>query len=179
MRPGRWTARGGGPGAFPHSRTCVAKSKDTRGKARATVRIPGAAMHRDKTFTIEVWNDFCVPHCYTGETHLLRAIGQLGLEEKISVRLRAFELDPGFPPGKTIDVPRCVAKKYGCSLPEALEKIGAASRMARKADIDMKFASAIFCNTRTAHRVLKFAEKEFGDAKALELNFALLGAYFT
>ena len=131
------------------------------------------------TFVIEVWNDFCVPHCYTGETLLLRAIEDLGLGGRIRIRLRAFELDPGFPPGETIDVPHCVAKKYGCTLPEALEKIEAAAGMARRAGIDMKFASAIFCNTRSAHRVLKLAEQDYGDAKALEVNFAFLAACFT
>lgn len=129
--------------------------------------------------TIEVWNDICVPHCYTGEVVLLRAIEDLGLQGRVRVKLRAFELDPAFPPGKTLDVPHCVAQKYGCSLPEALEKIEAASAMARKAGIDMKFASAVFCNTRPAHRVLKYAASEFGDATALKVNLAFLAAYFT
>ncbi|WP_165079152.1 MULTISPECIES: DsbA family protein [unclassified Desulfovibrio] len=133
----------------------------------------------DKQYTVEVWNDTCVPHCYTGEVVLLRAIADLGLRERVKVRLRAFELDPGFPPGKTIEVPRCVAKKYGCSVPEALEKIAAAEAMARKAGIDMKFAGAVFCNTRSSHRVLKYAASEFGDATALQVNLAFLGAYFT
>lgn len=133
----------------------------------------------EQRYTIEVWNDICVPHCYTGEVVLLRAIEELGLRECVQLRLRAFELDPTFPPGKTIDVPHCVAQKYGCSVSEALEKIEAAEAMARKAGIDMKFAGAVFCNTRPAHRVLKFAEREYGDVAALKVNFAFLAAYFT
>ena len=109
---------------------------------------------------IEIWNDFCVPHCYTGETLLVRAISVLALTEKIAIRLRAFELDPSFPKGRTIDVPQCVARKYGCSLPYALEKIEAAAGMSRAVGIDMKFRTAIFCNTRDAHRLLKFAYTE-------------------
>lgn len=62
---------------------------------------------------IGIWNDFCVPHCYTGETLLVRAIDELGLQLRIDIRLRAFELDPSFPKGETIDVPECVARKYG------------------------------------------------------------------
>lgn len=128
---------------------------------------------------IDIWNDFCVPHCYTGETLLIRAMEELGVRDKVKIRLRAFELDPSFPKGKTIDVPRCVAKKYGCSLPEALEKIEAASGMARTAGIDMKFSTAIFYNTRDAHRLLKSAYAEYGNELALQLNFALFAAYFT
>lgn len=128
---------------------------------------------------IGIWNDFCVPHCYTGETLLIRALDELCMRERVKIRLRAFELDPAFPKGKTIDVPQCVARKYGCSLPEALEKIEAASSMAMSEGIDMRFRTAIFCNTRDAHRLLKFAYAEYGDKLALELNFALFAAYFT
>ena len=128
---------------------------------------------------IEIWNDFCVPHCYTGETLLLRAIDEMGLASRIDIRLRAFELDPAFPKGKTIDVPQCVARKYGCTLPEALEKIEAAASMARAAGIDMKFKTAVFFNTRDAHRLMKFAYAEYGNKMALDLNFALFAAYFT
>lgn len=127
---------------------------------------------------IENWNDFCVPHCYTDETLLIRALEELGVKDRIEIRLRAFELDPSFPKGKTIDVPQCVARKYGCSLPEALEKIEAASSLARDAGIDMKFRTAVFCNTRDAHRLMKFAYAEYGDELALKLNFALFAAYF-
>lgn len=71
---------------------------------------------------IDIWNNFCVPHCYTGETLLLRAIDEMGMTSKINIKLRAFELDPAFPKSRTIDVPHCVAGKYGCSLPKALER---------------------------------------------------------
>lgn len=128
---------------------------------------------------IEIWNDFCVPHCYTGETLLARAIAEMGFAGKIEIRLHSFELDPTFPRGKTIDVPHCVARKYGCSLPEALEKIEAAASMARAAGIDMKFKTAVFCNTRDAHRLMKFAYTTYGNEMALKLNFALFAAYFT
>lgn len=128
---------------------------------------------------IEIWNDFCVPHCYTGETLLLRAIDEMGLASRIDLRLRVFELDPSFPKGKTIDVPQCVARKYGCTLPEALEKIDAAASMAKAAGIDMKFRTAVFCNTRNAHRLMKFAYAEYGNKMALDLDFALFAAYFT
>lgn len=100
---------------------------------------------------IEIWNDFCVPHCYTGEFLQISAMEKLGVKDQIAIRLRALELDPSFPKGKTIDVPQCVARKCGCTLPETLEKIGVAASMARAAGIDMKFSSAIFCNTRNAH----------------------------
>lgn len=128
---------------------------------------------------IEIWNDFCVPHCYTGETLLLRAITQMGLASQIDIKLRAFELDPTFPQGKTVDVPHCVARKYGCTLPEALEKIEMTENMARAAGIDMKFKTAVFCNTRNAHRLMKFAYATYGNEMALKLNFALFAAYFT
>lgn len=128
---------------------------------------------------IVVWNDFCVPHCYTGETLLFRAIRELGMENRITVNLRAFELDPTFPEGQVIDVPECVAKKYGCSLPEALQKIEYAASLGRQAGIDMKFQTAVFCNTRNAHRLLKYAEHTYGNEMALKLNFALFDAYFT
>lgn len=128
---------------------------------------------------ITVWSDFCVPHCYTGEILLVRAIEELGFKKEITIKLRSFELDPGFPKGKTIDVPQCVAQKYHCSLPEALQKIEVAANMGRQAGIDMKFKTAVFCNTRDAHRILKMTEDKYGNDMALKLNFALFDAYFT
>lgn len=120
-----------------------------------------------------------MPHCYTGETLLVRAIDELGLTDKIGIKLKAFELDPAFPKGQTIDVPQCVARKYHCSMPEALEKIEYAAQMARAVGIDMKFRTAVFCNTSDAHRLLKCAENHYGRETALKLNFDLFAAYFT
>lgn len=128
---------------------------------------------------IQIWNDFCVPHCYTGEVLLSKAIEELGLSNKVSLKLRAFELDPDFPKGKIIDIPTCVARKYGCSMAEGLKKIEYAAQLGREAGIDIRFRSAVFCNTRDAHRLLKFSQIEHGDNKAWQLNMALLHAYFT
>ena len=142
-------------------------------------RKPEICRYEELRMEIEIWNDFCVPHCYTGETLLLRALEEMGVKDLVSIRLGAFELDPSFPKNRTIDVPQCVARKYGCSIPEALEKIAAASNLARAAGIDMKFITAVFCNTRNAHRLLKFAYAKYGSETALKLNFALFAAYFT
>lgn len=30
---------------------------------------------------IEIWNDFCVPLCYTGKIQLMKAITQFGIED--------------------------------------------------------------------------------------------------
>lgn len=128
---------------------------------------------------IKVWNDFCVPHCYTGEVLLLKAINELDLENKVTVRLKTFELDPTFPKGQTIGVPECVAKKYGCSMEEGLEKIEYASMLGREAGIDMRFKTTVFCNMRDAHRLLKYVEHEYGNEAALKFNFVLMDAYFT
>lgn len=128
---------------------------------------------------IKIWNDFCVPHCYTGETLLFKAIEEFGMTEKTKVRLKSFELDPTFPKGETIDVPECVAKKYGCSMEDGLEKIEYASMLGREAGLDMRFRTAVFCNMRDAHRVLKYVEHTYGNHAALKFNFVLMDAYFT
>ena len=64
---------------------------------------------------------------------MLKAIDELNLKNKVTVRLKAFELDPTFPKGQNIDIPSCVAKKYGCSMEEGLEKIEYASMLGREA----------------------------------------------
>ncbi|MDE5831833.1 MAG: hypothetical protein K2H64_02415 [Desulfovibrio sp.] len=43
----------------------------------------------------------------------------------------------------------------------------------------MKFRTAVFCNTRDAHRLMKFAYADYDNQIALDLNFALFAAYFT
>lgn len=54
-----------------------------------------------------------------------------------------------------------------------------AEELARSAGIDMKFGMAVFCNTRNAHRLMKFAYAQYGSGVALKLNFNLFAAYFT
>lgn len=127
---------------------------------------------------IDIWNDFCVPHCFTGETSFLRALREMGIEKEFESRLRAFELDPGFPKGKELSMPQYVEKKYGCSLSEAINKIEIAENLAKEAGIDMNFKSSVFYNTRNAHRVLKYVEEMYGNEKAWQFNFALFNAFF-
>lgn len=51
--------------------------------------------------------------------------------------------------------------------------------MARAAGIDMKFGTAVFCNTRDAHRLMKCAYSAYVNDMALRLNLAIFAAYFT
>lgn len=63
---------------------------------------------------------------------------------------------------------RRAASKYGCALPEALEKIEADSSMASSAGIDMRFGTAVFRNTGDARIARAFVLLEVISLDAAE-----------
>ena len=64
---------------------------------------------------IDVWSDMVCPWCYLGSRRLSTAIDrfrELHPDTDVSVRWRAFELDPGAPP-EPQDLRTALEKKYG------------------------------------------------------------------
>lgn len=129
--------------------------------------------------TISVWSDFACPYCYIGETRLQNAIRDLGVEDRVSLDYRAYELDQhasATPPAETT-VAR-YARKY--HLPEglAIKKVEEISQMGRDMGLDFNYANVRFSNTRDAHRLMKLAEDKYDRTTVDRLNSALFDAYF-
>lgn len=129
--------------------------------------------------TLTIWSDFACPYCYIGETRLQRAIEELGLQDKVQIDYRAFELDPTAPKEVTTTTPERFAMKYRLSVPEAKAQIEHISQLGREVGIDFKYMTTQYSNTRDAHRLMKLAEAKYGKETVEKLNKALFAAYFT
>ena len=123
---------------------------------------------------VTYWSDYACPYCYIGETRLRRAIASLGLEGKVEVEMKAFELNPDAPyevAGPTLDR---FATKYGLTKDAAAERIEGISRMGRDEGIDFNYATTLNTNMLDAHRLTKLAHS-LGNTRFEELCYE---AYF-
>ena len=127
---------------------------------------------------ITYWSDYACPFCYIGETHLKKAIKNLGLTD-VEIEMKAFELDPSA--SRTVQGPTVdrFAVKYGLSKEQAQERIDGISEMGREAGLDFRYAETQYTNTFDAHRLTKLAQAG-GDAEQTDrLIERLYKAYFT
>lgn len=129
--------------------------------------------------TITIWSDFACPYCYIGEERLEKAIDELGMNDKVKIDYRAFELDPTASKEVVSGTPERFAKKYGLSLAGAEQQIEQISELGRELGIDFRYATTRYSNTFDAHRLMKLAEAKYDYATVRKLNRLLFDAYFT
>lgn len=128
--------------------------------------------------TLTIWSDFACPYCYIGETRLKKAIDELGIKNDVQINYRAFELDPTATKEVVSSTPERFAQKYHLSLDGAKEQIEQISSLGRELDIDFKYATTQYSNTRDAHRLMKLAELKYDRDTVERLNELLFKAYF-
>ena len=124
---------------------------------------------------ITYWSDFACPYCYIGNTRLKRAIDDLNLDVEFDIR--AFELDQNAPRNVQSTTVERFAKKYGLSLEDAERQVSQISGLGHDEDIDFKYETTLYTNTRDAHRLIKLAQSKYPD-KVEELSESLFDAYF-
>lgn len=106
---------------------------------------------------IDIWSDVICPWCYLGSRRLSAAIGRFtgtrpGLS--VTVRWRAFELDPGAP-GEPRPMRPVIERKYG---PGSFDAMTARLTALGTADgIDYRFEQTQRVNTFDAHRLIAWA----------------------
>ena len=126
---------------------------------------------------IDFVSDVVCPWCAIGLHSLEAAAARIpGLE--LDLHFHPFELNPGMGP-EGQDLVEHLAQKYGAS-PEQLAGTHEALRQ-RGAELGFEFSPARkrIVNTRSAHRLLHWADEAFGAAVQRTLKLALLKAYFT
>lgn len=129
--------------------------------------------------TLTIWSDFACPYCYIGETRLQKAIEELGLQNDVTIDFRAFELDPTAPKEVTTTTPERFAMKYRLPIEGAKRQIEQISDLGKELEIDFRYMTTQYSNTRDAHRLMKLAEAKYDRATVARLNEALFAAYFT
>lgn len=125
------------------------------------------------------FSDYACPYCYIGEMRLARAIRELGVIDKVQIRLKAFELDPTAPKTVQSDTASRFARKYRLSIEDAKARIEHISQLGQEEGIDFQYAKAQYTNTFDAHRLMKFAISKNDPEIAHKTNTYLFDAYFT
>lgn len=124
---------------------------------------------------IEVWSDYVCPFCYIGKRHLEEAIKEAGLQDKVEVVYKAYELDPNAPAVSDKKMDTVLVEKYNMSLDEARRMTDNIAEQAKSVNLAYDFEKMTRANTFQAHRLAKFAEEEgLGE----EMAERLLRAYF-
>jgi predicted DsbA family dithiol-disulfide isomerase len=125
---------------------------------------------------VEIWADVVCPWCYLGKRHFERALEGFQHRDQVEVVYRAFQLDPSFPQGETVDVADMLAEKYGMTRAEAVEKNREMEERAAAAGLEYRLEGRRAGNTLDAHRLVHLAGRRGVQGEVVE---ALFKAYFT
>lgn len=125
---------------------------------------------------IDVWSDVVCPWCYIGRRRLQEALAAREDVGEVTVRHRAFQLQPDAPRGVAVPMAEHLAAKYGVSPQEAKAMQDNVTDVARSVGLEFHLDRTLFGNTEDAHRLLLWAGDHGGQDELLERMYA---AYFT
>jgi predicted DsbA family dithiol-disulfide isomerase len=131
------------------------------------------------TVKIDFVSDIACPWCAVGLGTLEQAMAELGDQVEVELHFQPFELNPQMPIGGQ-DVIEHLVEKYGVGPKQVREN----QEQIRKRAAEVGFAfhpegRKWVYNTFDCHRLLHWAELEFGSAAQHRLKRELLGTYFT
>ena len=127
---------------------------------------------------IDFVSDVACPWCAVGLGELQNALEQIGDRANIELNFKPFELNPQMPIGGQEAIEH-LTQKYGLS--EEQVQANQAQIRARAAEVGFQFhpdGRKRVYNTFNCHRLLHWAEKEYGQKAQLQLKRELLNTYF-
>ena len=130
------------------------------------------------TIKIDYVSDIACPWCAVGLGNLNQAIDQLSDQANFEVHFRPFELNPNMPKGGQ-DAIEHLTEKYGLTAEQV--KTNQANIRAKALEAGFEFhpeGRKRVYNTFDAHRLLHWADQEFGLEKQAILKKELLNTYF-
>ena len=132
-----------------------------------------------KTVKIDFVSDIACPWCAVGLGALEQAIKNVGTDVQVEVHFQPFELNPKMPLGGQ-DVIEHLVEKYGIGPKQVKENQEQIRK--RAAEVGFTFhpeGRKRVYNTFHCHRLLHWAELEYGREAQYRLKRELLGTYFT
>jgi predicted DsbA family dithiol-disulfide isomerase len=106
---------------------------------------------------VDIWSDIACPWCYVGKRRLESALESFEHAGEVQVRWHSFELDPNAPPEREGDNATNLARKYGMTREQALERLGEMTALAADDGLEFHFEKARGGNTFDGHRLTHMA----------------------
>jgi predicted DsbA family dithiol-disulfide isomerase len=129
-----------------------------------------------ETFVIDVWSDVVCPFCYLGSRQLDQALDRFEHREQVTLRQRAFELDPHAKLAYDRPLAELVATKYAVPVEQIHSMHERLERDAGALGMTWSLETAQPTNTFDAHRVIALASTQgLGSA----VSERLFHAYFS
>jgi predicted DsbA family dithiol-disulfide isomerase len=122
---------------------------------------------------IDIWSDVVCPWCFIGRRRLQKAIANHGAGRDITVRHRAFQLQPDIT--ETVPTADHLAQKYRLDKSKVAEMQANVCSIADGEGLCYNLENTLSGNTADAHRLILWAETIGKDDELLE---ALYSAYF-
>lgn len=103
---------------------------------------------------LEVWSDIACPWCYIGAGRLEQALAEFPDRDKVHVRWRAYELDPGKQAGLGVRELDALMAAKGLSAEQVRQMFGQVGAAAAADGLALDLDTAITANTFDAHRLV-------------------------
>ncbi len=124
---------------------------------------------------IDILSDVVCPWCVLGYKRLERAIGTLGLQDRVVVRWHPFELNPNMSAAGE-NLREHLANKYGTTLNGSIEARKRLTELGSAVGFSFDYFDEMrMFNTRKAHLLLQWAQTQNRQTALAE---ALFAAYF-
>ena len=124
---------------------------------------------------IDVWSDVVCPWCYIGRRRLQAALAERDDLGDVTIRHRAFQLQPDAPKDLAVPTAEHLAHKYGVTPEQAREMQANVTEVAASVGLTYNLGATLSGNTEDAHRLLLWAGDHGGQDELLERMYE---AYF-
>lgn len=128
--------------------------------------------------TIEFWSDFMCPFCYIGEKRVKDVVKAMGLEDKVTYKMKAFELDPTTSDNPVDKAIPLMAKRHNLTIEEAERRAQYIEKLAHEVGLNYHYADMQFVNSLKAHKLVKYAQTLKEPHKVNELIDQLFKSVF-
>lgn len=125
---------------------------------------------------IDIWSDVICPWCYLGERRFEAALAQLDWGDEVTVRYRAYQLDPRAT-AEPRDLRAAIERKYGPGAFDAMTT--RLTALGAEAGIEYRFDRALRVGTLDAHRLIAWSWEVGGATAQHAIVQRLFRAYFT
>lgn len=122
---------------------------------------------------IDVWSDVVCPWCFIGKRRLEKALSNFEHKDKVSVRHRAFQLDPSI--NQTVPTSLMLAEKYKVDSEQVKAMQANVCSIADGEGLCYKLENTLSGNTFDAHRLLLWSATIDKQDELLE---AMYSSYF-